>query len=185
MGGSSSQPELPALPQQHIVNVSDGQAHPAPGIERQQIGTTKQAKAVRPGLSLLRGTLRLENSQLQVEVVANVAGAVELLMPCVETPGERPWPKISAAPTGAVVRRMSIAASGKSELSFDCAGISLASLRKVGNHHSTTWPAVLVLRPGETAGALAQQPPDGTTLAFCASGAKTRKCCEPTPRTLH
>ncbi|CAJ1461606.1 unnamed protein product [Effrenium voratum] len=173
MGGSSSQPELPALPQQHIVNVSDGQAHPAPGIERQQIGTTKQAKAVRPGLSLLRGTLRLENSQLQVEVVANVAGAVELLMPCVETPGERPWPKISAAPTGAVVRRMSIAASGKSELSFDCAGIS------------TTWPAVLVLRPGETAGALAQQPPDGTTLAFCASGAKTRKCCEPTPRTLH
>lgn len=165
MGGSFSsapEPELPALPQQQIVNVLDGQAGPAaPGTLSGCVGTTKQAKAVKPTFSLLRDSLRLENGDLVVEVAALDCGNAELLAPATLSGEPDTWPSLSAARPDALVRRQAVDKGPRQSLRFS------------GPFGNTAWPVALVLRPGplaaesSTLGRLAAGPPDGTLLVVC------------------
>ncbi|CAL1130062.1 unnamed protein product [Cladocopium goreaui] len=166
MGGNASQPvDLPALPQQRIVNVRDGQAEP---MEQQpQIGTLQQAVAVRPTLSLVKGAVRGDGSGvLTVEIAATASGHVELILPAQEvSSADVAWPRISMLPSSKVQRLSIAASSGSQSISFNCA-VSLESLSR--EKRAGLWPAVLVLRPGPApVGTLVEEPPDGTMLAFC------------------
>eukprot|EP00438_Fugacium_kawagutii_P013551 Skav201859 [mRNA] locus=scaffold3490:73671:79089:- [translate_table: standard] len=178
MGQSSSEPlDLPALPQQHIVNVrADGQAdfsqHPP------QIGTVQQTVAVKPSMSLLRGALRLAEGKVSLDIVATTSGHVELLLCAKESPQSAAWPRM-LAPAGP---RLSISASKETQsIKFDCP-MSLRALQEANKSDKgvTTWPAVLVLRPGPpvSGGTLAEDPPDGTMLAFCASAVVELQICK-------
>jgi len=177
MGGSQSQPvDLPALPQQRIVNVRDGQAETIDS-HQVQIGQTQQAVAVRPSMSLLRGTFRQEGRNLSLELLAKDAGFVELVLPALEFQKSNAWPKISSLgppPNGGTGtrtqggQRLSISASSDPQsISFDCA-TGLETLQRLRHPEGVAWPAVLILRPGPNVpGTLDADPPDGTMLAFC------------------
>lgn len=165
MGGSLSstpEPDLPALPQQQIVNVIDGQSAPAtPGTLSGRVGTAKQARAVKPAFSLLRDSLRLENGDLIVEVAALEPGNAELLAPAAASGEPETWPSLDAARPGAILRRQAVDRGPRQSLRFS------------GPFDTAAWPVALVLRPGPlaagslTLGRLAMGPPDGTLLVFC------------------
>eukprot|EP00439_Symbiodinium_sp_Y106_P040398 s4546_g4.t4 len=163
MGSALSEAEvdLPALPQQQIIRVADGQATAASSQESGQsdlpasLGTTKQAVAVRPSL-MLKG-ITLENGGVTLSLHAAGPGLAELRVgaevrgPAAGAGGA--WPSLDG---GSAFRQQ--VAAGSSQLRFE----NCRPLRR-----ERIWPLVAVLRPGACSGSAVLNPPDGTVMVFC------------------
>ncbi|CAE8590422.1 unnamed protein product [Polarella glacialis] len=192
MGGVLSAQDdnnMPALPQQHIVNVFDGQASlAAPAAAGSHapthVGSTKQTVAVRPTLTVQHGGVKLESAGVvALHVMANADGIVELLAPAYEHyPAEgETWPIVkafgSAGPQSRTVAKGASAQLVRFDKPSEAVNLrNLESSCRAGStgQGSVAWPLILVLRPGPltgamdaTAGALANTPPDGTLMVFC------------------
>ncbi|CAE7375212.1 CUL1, partial [Symbiodinium necroappetens] len=160
MGSALSEAEvdLPALPQQQIIRVTDGQATAASSQESGQsdlpasLGTTKQAVAVRPSL-MLKG-ITMENGGVTLSLHAAGPGFAELRLGAEVAAGAAgAWPSLNG---GSAFRQQ--VAAGSSQLRFQ-------NCRPV--RRERTWPLVAVLRPGACSGSAVLDPPDGTVMVFC------------------
>jgi len=191
--GNSSAYDVPFdLPQQQVISMVDGQAtvpqgsSSASGGQRQplQVGSSKQAQAVRALLSLPRGGLKLsQNGIVTVEVKATVEGSVWLFRPALaelsnsslgaDDPGsEVIWPKLSTDVGGGQSCSRRVAQGDRCLVSFDHASEILPPAARCDKQmervsdRAFRWPLVLVLLPG--VGSTVESPPDGSLLLCCA-----------------
>lgn len=174
MGASeSTQDDLPALPQQQILNVTDGQitgGSVATSGAGSRVGTSKQAVAVRQPITLARGGLQLSaDGTISVDVSSSVDGVIEVLAPALEHTGTATWPSIV---TEGLLWKRSIARGEQRTVSFNRPEEVLKaedrqqSLQRNNEDGSRRWPLVLILRPIGSSGA-AMEPTNGTAMFCC------------------
>mmetsp|Transcript_19306 Transcript_19306/g.42071 ORF Transcript_19306/g.42071 Transcript_19306/m.42071 type:complete len:538 (-) Transcript_19306:143-1756(-) len=188
MGAAASEPEdLIPLPQQQIVTVSDGNFSSASQVVSMpggRVGSSKQARGVRPPIVLARGGLHLgSDGTVAVQVDASVEGSIELLAPALEYPScqeaaddgsdearEGMWPEVKAAFGLPSARRFS--GGGPCAVRFDQHAEVLRiakggnAVHRVVDGGCVRWPLVLELLPGGATSS-ANPPPNGSQLVFC------------------
>jgi len=187
----STDADLPALPQQQIVQVTDEQATSAPASAAGtasaplRVGTSRQAQAVRPPITLAREGLKLNPQGIvTVEVNAAVDGIVLLYAPAFETyresdacgtggTDETTWPSIAEAGRPQRQRRIM---RGSCSVRFEQAGEELdnevwqrPTVEACGDK-TRRWPLILILHPGPGSTnvvAANLDPVDGTLMVCC------------------
>lgn len=172
MGSSQSNDvALPALPQQQIVNMSDGRTLTSgPSVPVGAVGQRQQAVAVRQPLALQRGWPKLEpGGVVALEVAASVPGEVQLFAQALEvSSGSGMWPTITASRP---VSSRSVAGGSKVVIRFDrpeelLQKVGIRQERGQNPEGGHTWPVLLILGPSQNSNA-AGPVPDGTMMVGC------------------
>jgi len=177
-----SEDALPALPQQQIVEMTDGHVSSSALGESARVGTSRQAVVARLPVSLSRGGPWLESDGVvTVEVSADCNGIVEVVAPAFVTTsqehGRTSWPCLVAQAPTLMMRRRVFQGDGGRLLRFDQPGEALTAdvtskcRSSASSDDGVAGNVVVVCRPGDAeVGQAALDPPDGTLLACCVVG---------------